>query len=160
MKKLALISVVAAAMLFIGCEGKREKEVVKKEVVKKEVKKSEPIKDVLPGMAPQSSQKEKVSSSSSLESKPQAKEVAKKSIDGAKLFLKCASCHGAKGDRKALNKSALIGGMSKEELVKKLKGYKSGKLDLYKMGGLMKTQVANMSDEELEALADYISKLK
>ncbi len=82
-------------------------------------------------------------------------------IDAAKLYAtKCASCHGPKGERKALGKSAPIGGMAKDEVLEKLKGYKAGTLNLYGMGALMKTQVASLSDAELEALAAYISTLK
>jgi cytochrome c553 len=87
-------------------------------------------------------------------------EEVKAAVDGAKLFAKCASCHGPKGDRKALGKSAPIAGMAKEEVLKKLKEYQAGTLNQYGMGPLMKGQVAGMSEAELEALADYISKLK
>jgi cytochrome c553 len=88
-------------------------------------------------------------------------ESAAANIDAAKLFAtKCASCHGPKGERKALGKSAPIGGMAKDEVLEKLKGYKAGTLNLYGMGALMKTQVASLSDAELEALAAYISTLK
>jgi len=88
-------------------------------------------------------------------------ESAAANIDAAKLYAtKCASCHGPKGERKALGKSAPIGGMAKGEVLEKLKGYKAGTLNLYGMGALMKTQVASLSDAELEALAAYISTLK
>lgn len=81
-------------------------------------------------------------------------------VDGAKHYAKCASCHGPKGDRKALGKSGIIAGMAKDEVLKKLKGYQAGTLNKYGMGPLMKGQVAGLSEAELEALADYISKLK
>jgi len=80
--------------------------------------------------------------------------------DGAALYKKCAGCHGAKGEKKALGKSAPIAGWDKEKLVEALKGYKAGTRNVYGMGALMKGQVANLSDEEIEALAEYISKLK
>ncbi len=91
--------------------------------------------------------------------KEKAQEV-KSVIDGAKLYAKCAACHGPHGKRKALGKSGIIAGMSKDEVLKKLKGYKDGTLNQYGMGALMKTQVASLSEQELEALATYISNLK
>ncbi len=80
--------------------------------------------------------------------------------DGAALYKKCASCHGAKAEKKALGKSAVIQGLDKAHLVKELKEYKAGKLNKKGMGGLMKAQLATYSDADIEAVADYISKLK
>lgn len=91
--------------------------------------------------------------------KEEPKEV-KSSIDGAKLYAKCAGCHGAKGEKKGLGKSALIGGMDKDKLVELLNGYKNNKVNLYGMGALMSNQVKNLSKEEIEALAKYISNLR
>ncbi len=80
--------------------------------------------------------------------------------DGAALYKKCAGCHGMHGEKKALGKSAPIAGWDKEKLVEALKGYKAGTRNVYGMGALMKGQVASLSDADIEALADYISKLK
>ncbi len=80
--------------------------------------------------------------------------------DGAALYKKCAGCHGAKGEKKALGKSAVIGGVDKAKLVEQLKAYKAGTLNLHGMGGLMKGQMASYSDADIEALAAYISGLK
>jgi len=79
--------------------------------------------------------------------------------DGAALYKKCAGCHGAHGEKKALGKSAPIKGWPKEKIVEALKGYKAGTRNVYGMGALMKAQVASLSDADIEALADYISKL-
>ena len=80
--------------------------------------------------------------------------------DGAALYKKCAGCHGAKGEKKALGKSAVIGGVDKAKLIEDLKGYKAGTLNLHGMGGLMKGQVASFSDADIEAVAAYINGLK
>ncbi len=80
--------------------------------------------------------------------------------DGKTLFGKCAGCHGANGEKKALGKSAVIKGWPKDKLVEALKGYKAGTRNVHGMGPLMKGQVASLSDADIEALADYISKLK
>jgi len=78
--------------------------------------------------------------------------------DGAALYKKCAGCHGANGKLKALGKSNPIAGMAAEEVVKDLQGYKAGTLNKHGMGGVMKAN-ANMSDEDMKTIADYISKL-
>lgn len=80
--------------------------------------------------------------------------------DGAALFKKCAGCHGAKGEKKALGKSAVIAGMPAAEIEKKLHGYKAGTLNQHGMGGLMKGQVASYSDADIKAVSEYISGLK
>ncbi len=78
--------------------------------------------------------------------------------DGAALYKKCAGCHGPHGEKKALGKSAVIKGWSKEKIVEALKGYKAGTRNVHGMGALMKAQVATLSDADIEAIADYISK--
>jgi len=79
--------------------------------------------------------------------------------DGASLYKKCAGCHGAKAEKKALNKSQIIQGWSQEKLVTALKGYKDGTYG-GAMKGLMKGQVATYDDAKIEAVAAYITTLK
>ena len=79
---------------------------------------------------------------------------------GKEAYAKCAGCHGADGKTKALGKSPVIAGQSKEELVSKLNGYKAGTRNEAGMGNLMKGQVASMDDTTIAAVATYISKLK
>jgi len=80
--------------------------------------------------------------------------------DGAASFAKCAGCHGAKGEKSALNKSAVIGGQDAAKTLEQLKGYKAGTLNQHGMGGMMKMQVANLDDKALQDVADYIATLK
>ena len=95
------------------------------------------------------------------ETAQKAKEaVAGNDDKGAALFAKCKSCHGADGKTKALGKSEVIAGQSADDLTKKLTEYKAGTRNVAGMGTLMKGQVASMSDEDIKALATYISKLK
>ncbi len=87
--------------------------------------------------------------------------LAKPQENGAETLYKskCAGCHGAKGEKRALGKSGVIGGQSKEELLQKMNGYKEGTF-----GGAMKSimagQVNSLSREQMEELSEYISKLK
>lgn len=79
------------------------------------------------------------------------------SADGAEAYKKCAGCHGAKGEKKALGKSKVIAEMTKAEIVDSLKGYKDGTYG-GAMKGLMKGQVANLDDAQIQAIADLIGK--
>ena len=80
--------------------------------------------------------------------------------DGAALYKKCAGCHGANGEKKALGKSGILLGRSSAALEESIKGYKAGTLNKNGMGGLMKGQVASYSDADIKAVADFISGLK
>ena len=79
--------------------------------------------------------------------------------DGAALYKKCASCHGASGEKHALNKSKIINEMSKEEIVTALKGYKDGSYG-GAMKALMKGQVAAYDDTQIETVSAFIAAKK
>jgi cytochrome c553 len=80
--------------------------------------------------------------------------------DGAELFKKCTSCHGDKAQNKALGKSAVIQGQDAATTEKQIKAYKDGSLNQYGMGGLMKGQVATLSDDDIKAIATYVAGLQ
>ena len=67
----------------------------------------------------------------------------------------CKGCHGANFEKKALGASKVVKDMTKEEIIKSLKGYKDGTY-----GGKMKAsmigQVANLSDKDIEEIANLI----
>lgn len=72
----------------------------------------------------------------------------------SKLYLvSCAPCHAKNGDGII---APSIKGKSKEELLKSLQDYKADKVPNSLMRGLL----TNTSDENLELLADEISKFK
>ena len=79
-------------------------------------------------------------------------------IDGAKLFTKCTSCHGQNAEKKALNKSNIIKGWSTDKTITAINGYRDGSYGS-SMKGVMKPQVAKLTKTEIQALAEYISKL-
>jgi cytochrome c553 len=85
--------------------------------------------------------------------------VALMAADGKALYKKCIGCHGAKAEKKALNKSQVIAGWSAAKIEKALKGYKAGTYG-GKMKGLMKGQVAGYGDVKIAAVSKYISTLK
>ena len=77
--------------------------------------------------------------------------------DGGALYKKCAGCHGQTGEKVALGKSKVIKDLSKTDIVTALKGYKDGTYG-GSMKGLMKGQVAKLSDADIKAIADHIGK--
>ena len=79
--------------------------------------------------------------------------------DGADLYKKCAGCHGASGEKKALGKSLPIKGWEATKTVAALKGYKDGTYG-GAMKGLMKGQVAALTDEQIASLAKFIAEQK
>jgi cytochrome c553 len=72
-------------------------------------------------------------------------------------YAKCAGCHGAKGEKKALGKSKVIAEMSAAEITAALKGYKDGSYG-GPMKALMKGQVAALTDAQITSIADHIGK--
>ena len=81
--------------------------------------------------------------------------VANQPSDGvSKRYLtSCAPCHGANGKGVM---APSIAGKSKNEILASLKNYKEGKVP----NSLMKGLLTNVSDEDLDSLADEISKFK
>ena len=81
--------------------------------------------------------------------------VANQPSEGvSKRYLtSCAPCHGANGKGVM---APSIAGKSKDEILASLKNYKEGKV----ANSLMKGLLTNVSDEDLGALADEISKFK
>lgn len=178
MKKIILISAVAAAFLFTGCDSKAPQEDVKapqQEIQKQqptapqtqqETQVHEPKKEVVADTIIDESEApiekraqdvvEKVQESLTEVVEKAEKEVTQRS--GKELFVSCIACHGADGSRPALNASQPIKGWEVEKTVNALQGYKEGTY-----GGALKAsmigQVANLSDADIQALAEYINSL-
>lgn len=75
----------------------------------------------------------------------------------ANPYAKCATCHGANGEKVALGKSKIIKDMTKEDFIASMKGYQDGTY-----GGaqkaLMVAQVKGLTNEDIKAIADLIIK--
>jgi len=81
------------------------------------------------------------------------------SIDAGALFgQKCASCHGAKAEKAALNKSQIIAQFSEAQVKEALKGYQAGTYGK-EMKALMQGQAKALDDAQIDALAKYIANL-
>ncbi|WP_141050909.1 c-type cytochrome [Aliarcobacter cryaerophilus] len=151
------IAVVATSLLlFVGCtEDKKEaKEQVapKQEVTQNVEEKAKEVKTEV------KVEEKKVEEAKSEEPK-QANETALNDLNAETLFKTCASCHGLKGEKEALGKSQVITGWDKDRVIKALNGYKDGSYGGV-MKNLMKTHVETKTPEQIEVLADYISKLQ
>ena len=81
------------------------------------------------------------------------------SVALAANYAPCAGCHGAKAEKKALGKSAVIAGWDTAKTETALKGYKAGTYG-GPMKGVMKGQVARLSDADIADLAKQISAMK
>ncbi|PLY05156.1 MAG: cytochrome C [Arcobacter sp.] len=79
--------------------------------------------------------------------------------DGAGIYKSCAGCHGANAEKPALGKSEVIKGWDAAKIESALKGYKDGSYGKA-MKGVMKGQVARLTDEDIKAVSAHISALK
>lgn len=77
--------------------------------------------------------------------------------EGADLYKKCAACHGTNGEKAALGKSKIIKDMCIADVISALKGYKDGSYG-GPMKGMMKGQVAILTDAQIASIAKHIAK--
>lgn len=80
--------------------------------------------------------------------------------DGEKLFQTkgCIACHGVAGKQPITNVIPKLAGQNKDYLIQQAKDIKSGARDNERLAA-MKAIVANVSDEDLAAIAAYLSEL-
>lgn len=79
--------------------------------------------------------------------------------DGEAVYKsKCASCHGPKASKSALNKSQIIAGWDAQKIVQSLADYKEGKGGPLK--GTMKPIATGLSDDDVKAVAATIASYK
>jgi len=134
-------------------------------------KTAEAAKDAKEAVAEKATKAVEATKAAAKEAVEKTKEVAKDakeavadavtpSSSAPAAFAKCAGCHGADGKKKALNKSEIIAGQAKADLVKKIHEYQAGTRNTKGMGGLMKGQVAGLSDADIDAIATYVSGIK
>ncbi len=68
----------------------------------------------------------------------------------------CAGCHGVNFEKKAMNVSKIVKDLSKDDIVKALKGYKDGSYG-GAMKGVMAGQAKPLSDADIEAIATQVA---
>ncbi|MEZ5534066.1 MAG: c-type cytochrome [Thiolinea sp.] len=81
-------------------------------------------------------------------------------LDGAKLYIDktCASCHGEGGNKPIADNYPKLGGQSAKYMIDKLKGYKAGEIT-GNQAAVMTPMAAMLSDEEMEAVANYLAEV-
>lgn len=79
--------------------------------------------------------------------------------NGEILFKQCAGCHGPDGHNKAFGKSGIIAGQTVDALMGSLNYYKEGEFKTHGTMLVMSKQVKNMNVQDLNDVANYISKL-
>jgi len=84
--------------------------------------------------------------------------------DGKKLYMTCAACHGKDGKSPIMPTYPKIAGQNKEYVLQQIKDIMSGARangQSVAMKGVLVTPDGKprFSDEDLNALADYVSKL-
>jgi len=83
--------------------------------------------------------------------------------NGEAIYKKdCIQCHAADGKQTKYTGSsrieyAPINGLDSAKLAKELKDYRYGSVNKYGYGALMKSTLIDLSYEEIDALAEYIS---
>jgi len=144
LKLLALASLSAVAISFTACGGDSNK-----------TEEKAPAKTEAPAPA----QHETKATPAKTEAPAPAQTTASAApVDGAQIFQKCAGCHGAHGERSALGKSQVIAGWEASKVENALHGYKDGTYG-GAMKGIMKGQASTLTDEQIKAVAKYISTL-
>lgn len=78
-----------------------------------------------------------------------------------KVFAKCVACHGVDGQKIApgTRGETRIAGLREEKIIADLKGYRAQFTDNGGAKSIMYIQAQNLSDEQILALARYISSL-
>ncbi|MFC0117940.1 c-type cytochrome [Pseudoalteromonas xiamenensis] len=87
--------------------------------------------------------------------------TSSQAADGAGLYTAkmCQTCHGAEGKAPIMGSYPKLAGQNKDYLVQQMKDIKSGARN-NGMAMAMKAMVANVSEEEMAAIAEYLSQLK
>ena len=78
---------------------------------------------------------------------------------GSEIFERCGVCHGDKGQKHSLNVSRFIAGLDEDDVIDILREYRDGKRNQYGFGTMMNGQAKKLSDEDIEAVAAYVSAL-
>lgn len=206
MKKIAIFSLVAVAVLFTGCTEETKKSAAEataavketaskaveetkaatQETISKTVEASKELADTVKTEAAEAAEKtkeavakaaqsvapetlageENITTSETIQEtletnqKIETSTQETKTLEAPAAYAKCTGCHGQDGKTKALGKSEIIAGQSETNLIAAMNEYKAGTRNVSGMGALMKSQMDAVSDEDIKAIAVYISSIK
>jgi cytochrome c553 len=80
--------------------------------------------------------------------------------DAARGIPACSACHGPTGDGNAAGQFPRLGGQNSDYAAAQLKSYKAGERGAEGKGQMMAAIAGKLSDQEIQALASYISGLQ
>jgi cytochrome c553 len=80
--------------------------------------------------------------------------------DAARGVPACSACHGPTGDGNAAGQFPRLGGQNSGYVATQLSSYKSGERGAEGKGQMMAAIAAKLSDQEIQALASYVSGLQ
>ena len=81
--------------------------------------------------------------------------------NGKHVYKKCRGCHGLNGEHLPFERpNGFLIGRDKEELLHIIKDIHYGSFKKAKINKIMQKVIAKLSIEEIEAVAEYISKFK
>lgn len=159
---------VICSVLFVGCGNPIQTSAPVTEVVEPTTASAPKLPEAA-APAPISAPEAKVTAPTPV-SKPEVKAttqttvpvpatVTAAAVDGNVLYTqKCASCHGNKAEKSALNKSQVIANFNEQQIKDALHGYQAGTYGK-EMKTLMQGQVKSLNPEQITALAKHISAL-
>lgn len=156
MRKL-LLAMIAVA--FVAC-GDNTNEATKNEA------KAQSVESNADSNKTAESNANKIDSSNTADSNKTAIDSKINAINTAKtpqdLYKKCIACHGEKGDKIPPGSATniVIANLDKKTLISDLKGYRAKTLSKGGTAAIMYLQANGLSDEDIETLSNYITKLK
>lgn len=148
MKKMTLLSVAVAALLFVGCGG--EKTTENNTTTEVNTTTTEVNTTTTEANATEATATEANTTTT-------AAPEAAAAVDGAAAYATCSACHGADG-KGTVGGAKVLAGFSAADIDAKLHAYKAGSVQS-PTAAIMNAQAANLNDDQIKALADYISKL-
>jgi cytochrome c553 len=77
----------------------------------------------------------------------------------SEIFKGCAKCHGKDGKNPAYGRAEPLAGQDVEDLVESIKFFKESEFGKKGVILVMSKQVNHLNDNQIEELAEYISKL-
>jgi cytochrome c553 len=151
MKKLTLVSLIAAAFLFTACEKEAPAE-TNTTVAEENTTVAPEVNETVP---PEVNETVAPEANATPETAPTADAGA---VDGAAAYAACSACHGADG-KGTIGGAKVLAGKDAAYVVEKLKAYKAGTITS-PTAAVMNGQAAALDDATMQALGDHVATLK
>ncbi|MBD3795894.1 MAG: c-type cytochrome [Epsilonproteobacteria bacterium] len=161
MKKLTLVSLIAAAFLFTACEKEApaETNTTVEENTSVEVNTTVEENATEADATEANTTETNTTDANATEANATAGAAPTAgAVDGAAAFAACSACHGADG-KGTIGGAKVLAGKDAAYVVEKLKAYKAGTISS-PTAAVMQGQVANLDDATMQALGEHVATLK